>query len=73
MSHAFSQRAEHSDYLLTFKENRTITAVKTFQHSILGIKVLDVLLKGWLYFLFSGGWGDEGFPESPEWLLEASG
>ena len=81
MSHAFSQRAEHSDYQLTFKENRTITAVKTFQHSItiLGIKVLDVLLKGWFYLKRTGGGetfpypdasrshsGDSGNPSPPQ-------
>ena len=35
--------------------------------------MFSLILVSWLYFLFSGGWGDEGFPESPEWLLEASG
>ena len=72
MSHAFSQQAEHSDYLLTFKENRTTTTVKTFKHNltILGIKVLDVLLKGWRYLKRTGA--GEIFP-SPDASRSHSG
>ena len=72
MIHAFSQQAEHSDYLLTFKENGTTTTVKTFKHNltILGIKVLDVLLKGWWYLKRTGA--GEIFP-SPDASRSHSG